>query len=112
MGGYQQMVRGEPFRGKFRNSMSTSPEPFTPGKRAEIEFGMPDVCHTFRTGHRIMVQIQSSWFPLIGSQSAAIPGYPDGQGCRFSKGHRARLSRRSRRLGDPAAGVRVIRDVR
>jgi putative CocE/NonD family hydrolase len=63
MAGYQQLVRGEPFRGKFRNSFST-PEPFTPGKPEKIEFPMPDVCHTFRPGHRIMVQIQSSWFPL------------------------------------------------
>jgi putative CocE/NonD family hydrolase len=64
MGGYQQLVRAEPFRGKFRNSLS-KPEPFTPGKPAKIEFAMPDICHTFRTGHRIMVQIQSSWFPLV-----------------------------------------------
>jgi putative CocE/NonD family hydrolase len=64
MAGYQQMVRGEPIRGKFRNSFS-KPEPFTPGKAARIEYAMPDVCHTFRTGHRIMVQIQSSWFPLV-----------------------------------------------
>ena len=47
MGGYQQLVRGEPFRGKFRNSMS-KPEPFTPGKPEMIEYQMPDVCHTFR----------------------------------------------------------------
>jgi predicted acyl esterase len=64
MAGYQQLVRGEPIRGKFRNSLS-KPEPFTHGKAARIEFAMPDICHTFRTGHRIMVQIQSSWFPLV-----------------------------------------------
>ena len=64
MGGYQQLVRGEPFRGKFRNSLA-KPEPFTPDQPAKIEFAMPDVCHTFRPGHRIMVQIQSSWFPLV-----------------------------------------------
>jgi putative CocE/NonD family hydrolase len=64
MGGYQQMVRGEPFRGKFRNSFE-KPEPFTPNQPAKIEFGMPDICHVFRPGHRIMVQIQSSWFPLV-----------------------------------------------
>jgi len=64
LGGYQQMVRGEPFRGKFRNSMSR-PKPFVPGQPAKIEFVMPDVLHTFRAGHRIMVQIQSSWFPLV-----------------------------------------------
>ena len=64
MGGYQQLVRGEPFRGKFRESFS-DPKPFTPGKMTKIEFTMPDVLHTFRRGHRIMVQVQSSWFPLV-----------------------------------------------
>ena len=64
MGGYQQLVRGEPFRGKFRHSFE-KPEPFTPGKVEEIDFSMPDVNHTFRRGHRIMVQVQSSWFPLV-----------------------------------------------
>jgi len=63
MGGFQQLVRGEIFRGKFRNSFSR-PEPFTPGKVEKIEYVMPDVNHAFRRGHRIMVQIQSSWFPL------------------------------------------------
>jgi hypothetical protein len=63
MGGYQQLVRGEPFRGKFRNSFE-KPEPFTPGKVEKIEFTLPDVYHSFRPGHRIMVHVQSSWFPL------------------------------------------------
>ena len=64
MKGYQRLVRGEPFRGRFRNSFSR-PEPFVPGKAAAIEYVMPDIAHTFRKGHRIMAQIQSSWFPLI-----------------------------------------------
>ena len=64
MGGYQQLVRGEPFRGKFHNSFS-KPEPLVPNQPVKIEFSMPDVCHTFRPGHRIMVQIQSSWFPMV-----------------------------------------------
>jgi len=64
MGGYQQLVRGEAFRGKFRNSFA-NPEPFEPGKLAKIEYVMPDVDHTFRKGHRIMVQVQSTWFPLV-----------------------------------------------
>jgi len=64
MGGYQQLVRGEPFRAKYHNSFS-KPEALVPGQPVKIEFWMPDVCHTFRPGHRIMVQIQSSWFPLI-----------------------------------------------
>ena len=63
MGGYQQLVRGEPFRGKFRKSFE-KPVPFEPGKPDRITFRMPDVAHTFRAGHSIMVQVQSSWFPL------------------------------------------------
>jgi putative CocE/NonD family hydrolase len=63
MGGYQQLVRGELMRGRFRNSYS-KPEAFTPGKTEKIEYTMPDINHTFRQGHRIMVQVQSSWFPL------------------------------------------------
>ena len=64
MGGFQQLVRGEAFRGKYRNSYS-NPEPFVPGEVAKIEYKMPDIFHTFRKGHRIMIQIQSTWFPLI-----------------------------------------------
>jgi putative CocE/NonD family hydrolase len=64
LGGYQQLVRGEPFRGRFRKGFET-PIAFTPGKVEKISFVMPDVDHCFRRGHRIMVQIQSSWFPLV-----------------------------------------------
>ncbi|MCB1100709.1 MAG: CocE/NonD family hydrolase, partial [Verrucomicrobiae bacterium] len=64
MGGYQQLVRGEAMRGKFRNSLET-PEPFVPGEVTTVAYTLPDACHTFRRGHRIMVQIQSSWFPLV-----------------------------------------------
>jgi putative CocE/NonD family hydrolase len=64
MGGFQHLVRGEPFRGKFRTSFE-KPEPFAAGQVARITFTMPDVLHTFRRGHRIMVHVQSSWFPLV-----------------------------------------------
>ena len=64
MGGYQQLVRGEAMRGKFRNSFE-KPEPFEPGKITPVEWVMPDVCHTFRRGHRMMLHVQSSWFPLV-----------------------------------------------
>jgi putative CocE/NonD family hydrolase len=64
MGGYQMLVRGEPMRAKFRNSYST-PEAMTPGKVTKVEFTLPDVNHAFLRGHRIMIQIQSSWFPLV-----------------------------------------------
>ncbi|HZZ73214.1 MAG TPA: CocE/NonD family hydrolase [Pirellulales bacterium] len=63
MGGFQQLVRGELMRGKFRNSYE-KPEPFTPGKVTAVHWVLPDVFHTFRRGHRIMIQVQSSWFPL------------------------------------------------
>jgi putative CocE/NonD family hydrolase len=64
MGGFQQLVRGEAMRGKFRNSFE-KPEPFEPGKLTKVEWVLPDAYHTFRRGHRIMVQVQSSWFPLV-----------------------------------------------
>jgi putative CocE/NonD family hydrolase len=63
MGGYQQLLRGEPFRAKFRSSWER-PEPLKPGQTTAIDFAMPDLDHTFRRGHRIMVQVQSSWFPV------------------------------------------------
>jgi putative CocE/NonD family hydrolase len=63
MGGYQELIRGEPFRGKFRKSFE-KPVPFEPAKPDRIAFLLPDIAHTWRQGHRIMVQIQSSWFPL------------------------------------------------
>lgn len=64
MGGYQQLVRGDVFRGRFRESFE-KPDAFEPGKMAALHFTMPDVFHTFRRGHRVMVQVQSSWFPLV-----------------------------------------------
>ncbi|MBX3190945.1 MAG: CocE/NonD family hydrolase [Labilithrix sp.] len=64
LGGYQQLVRAEIMRGKYRNSFER-PEPFKPGEPTLVKLAVSDTSHTFRTGHRIMVQIQSSWFPLV-----------------------------------------------
>jgi hypothetical protein len=64
LGGYQQLVRGEVMRGKFRRSYE-QPEPFTPGAVTPVEWTLPDADHCFRRGHRIMVQVQSTWFPLV-----------------------------------------------
>jgi putative CocE/NonD family hydrolase len=64
MGGYQQLVRGDVFRGRFRHGFD-KPEPFQPGQVTPVEFTIPDIFHTFRSGHRVMVQVQSSWFPLV-----------------------------------------------
>jgi len=64
VGGYQMLVRGDIFRGKYRNSYE-HPEPFVPGEVTRVSFTLPDFNHTFQKGHQIMVQIQSSWFPLF-----------------------------------------------
>jgi predicted acyl esterase len=63
-------------RGKFRNSFER-PEPFVPGQVAAVNFRMPDVAHTFRRGHRIMVQVQSSWFPLVDRNPQTFVNIPD-----------------------------------
>ena len=64
LGGYQQMVRSEVMRGRFRNSFS-QPEAFVPNQVTAVPFTVQDLCHTFRKGHRFMVQVQSSWFPMV-----------------------------------------------
>ena len=64
LGGTQQLLRAEVMRGKFRNSLE-NPEPFKPGQPTPVNFSLNDVCHTFKAGHRLMVQIQCSWFPLV-----------------------------------------------
>jgi putative CocE/NonD family hydrolase len=64
VGGYQMLVRGDIFRGKYRNSFE-KPEPFIPGEVTRIHFTLPDLNHTFQAGHQIMLQVQSSWFPLF-----------------------------------------------
>ena len=64
MPGYQMLVRGEVMRGRFRNSF-TLPEAFVPGQATRVKFELPDVAHTFKKGHQLMIQIQSTWFPLV-----------------------------------------------
>ena len=84
MGGFQQLVRGEPFRGKFRRSFER-PEPLEPGKPETIAFSMPDVCHAFRKGHRIMVHVQSSWFPLVDRNPQTFVDIPSAAPADFRK---------------------------
>lgn len=64
MGGFQMLLAGEVFRAKYRNSFE-NPEPLVPSQVTEIAFDLGDKCHTFERGHRIMVQVQSTWFPVI-----------------------------------------------
>ncbi len=84
MGGYEQLLRGEPMRAKFRSSWE-KPEPLVPGKMAQVDFSMPDVNHTFRKGHRIMVQIQSSWFPLVDRNPQVFVEIPNAKPEEFKK---------------------------
>jgi len=84
MGGYQQLVRGEPFRTKFRNSFER-PEAMVPGKPTPITYDLPDVYHTFRKGHRIMVQVQSSWFPLVDRNPQKFMDIPRAAASDFQK---------------------------
>jgi putative CocE/NonD family hydrolase len=101
MGGYQQLVRGELFRGRFRKSYE-KPEAFTPGKTEKIEYVMPDVYHTFRPGHRIMVQVQSSWFPLADrNPQSFVPNIYEAKAADFKKAT-------ERVYHSPSAGSRVI----
>jgi len=73
--GYQRLVRAEVFRCKFRNSYE-KPEPLVPGQVAEVTFDLNEIAHTFKKGHRIMVQVQSSWFPLVDRNPQTFVNIP------------------------------------
>ncbi len=64
LAGYQMLIRSEIIRGRFRNDYE-KPEPFKPGEPTRVRFELLDVLHRFQKGHRLMVQIQSTWFPLV-----------------------------------------------
>jgi putative CocE/NonD family hydrolase len=84
-GGYQMLLRGEPFPARFRKSFER-PEPLEPNRPARISFVMPGVVHTFKKGHRIMVQIQSTWFPLVArSPQKFMPNYKQAASTDFQK---------------------------
>jgi putative CocE/NonD family hydrolase len=84
MAGYQQMLRGWPMRAKFRNSFER-PQPMAPGKVEELNFTAPDINHCFRKNHRIMVQVQSTWFPLIDRNPQSFVNIPDAKPSDFQK---------------------------
>ena len=102
MGGYQQLLRGEPFRAKFRNSWE-KPEPLVPEKMTDINFTMPDLFHTFRRGHRIMVQVQSSWFPLSDRNPQIFGDIPNTPPEQFTKATEQVFHQK-----DAASGVEVM----
>lgn len=82
--GYAELVRGEPFRAKFRESLS-NPQSLTPNTVTAVAFDMPDVNHTFKRGHRISVQIQSSWFPLTDLNPQKFMTIPEAKPSDFVK---------------------------
>lgn len=84
MAGYQRLVRAEVLRGKFRNSFE-KPEPFVPNQVTDVKVRMPDVLHTFKKGHKIMVQIQSSWFPLVDRNPQKFMAIPEADEKDFQK---------------------------
>ena len=73
--GYQRLVRAEVFRCKFRNSWD-KPEALVPGKATEVKYDMNEIAHTFKKGHRIMIQVQSSWFPLVDRNPQTFVNIP------------------------------------
>jgi hypothetical protein len=102
MGGYQELLRGEPMRAKFRNSWE-KPEALVPGKVTEVDFTMPDLYHTFRAGHRIMVQVQSSWFPLTDRNPQTFTDIPFAKPDQFVKATEQVFHQK-----DAASGVEVL----
>ena len=102
MGGYQFLLRGEPMRAKFRNGWE-KPEALTPNKVTALDFEMPDLHHTFRAGHRIMVQVQSSWFPLVDRNPQTFTDIPHAKADDFKP-----ATQRLYRSGDAASGVELI----
>ncbi len=64
MSGYQEMVRSEVFRGRYRGGYD-APKPFTPNRASAVKVPLQDVLHTFKPGHRLMIQIHSTWFPMV-----------------------------------------------
>ena len=94
MNGYQMLIRGEVMRGKFRNSFE-KPIAFVPNQPTQVKYTLPDVAHTFKKGHRIMVQIQSSWFPLVDRNpqkfmdiyKATEPDFQDRKSTRLNSSH-------------------------
>jgi putative CocE/NonD family hydrolase len=84
LAGYQQLLRGWPMRAKFRNSFER-PEPMTPGHVEQLDFTAPDINHTFRRNHRIMIQVQSTWFPLTDRNPQTFVNIPDAKPSDFQK---------------------------
>ncbi|HWE37326.1 MAG TPA: CocE/NonD family hydrolase [Isosphaeraceae bacterium] len=102
MGGYQQLVRGDVIRGRFRHALD-KPEAFEPGEPTRVRFRLPDVLHTFRPGHRIMVHVQSTWFPLVDRNPQQLMNISDAKDSDYRK-----ATQRVYRSRDKASRLRVL----
>ena len=100
-GGFERLVRGEPFRGRYRRSFE-APQPFRPGEPDTVAFTMPDVLHTYRRGHRVVVRVQSSWFPLVDLNPQTFVDIPNASPADF---HQA--TQRVYRSGSEGSSVTV-----
>jgi len=84
MANYQRLIRAEVLRGRFRNSFS-QPEPFKPGEVTAVSFQLPDVMHTFKKGHRLMIQVQHSWFPIVDRNPQTFVNISTAEAADFQK---------------------------
>lgn len=84
LAGMQRLVRAEVMRGKFRNDLS-KPQPFVPNQVTKVNFTLNDAMHTFKKGHRIMIQVQSSWFPLVDRNPQKFLRIPEAKESDFQK---------------------------
>ena len=102
MGGYERMIRSEVIRGRFRNSFE-KPAAFEPGKVETVKLRLLDVLHTFKKGHRVMIQVCSSWFPLIDrNPQTFVPNIFEAK-----EGDFRRATHRVYRSAEAASGVEV-----
>ena len=102
MSGYQMLVRGEPMRAKYRDGNWAKPQPLKPNAPTRLAFAMPDVNHTFQRGHRVMLQIQSTWFPLVDRNPQRFENIYQAKDSDFQK-----ATQRIYRAGKMATNVKV-----
>ena len=100
MGGFQMLLAGDIQRAKFRNNPS-KPEPLVPGEVTTLAFSIGDKYHTFRKGHRVMVQIQSSWFPMFDRNPQTFVDIYHAKPSDYQRGDAPRV---------PLAAAAVVRD--
>ena len=111
LGGYQQLVRSEVMRGRFRDSFTT-PKPFVANEITTVPFTVQDLLHTFKKGHRLMVQVQSTWFPLVDlNPQKYVPNIFEAKETDFQVAHAQAVPQPGPRFaaGSEGAAVKSVR---